>query len=202
MIATPETIGKEGEDLYGVRFLGDRAYLVTFERIDPLYVVDLSEATDPQLVGQLEVPGVSDYLQLLDDNTLFAVGRLDNRVQLSLFDVSQPQAPVQADQLVLGSSYSSTAAGYDHHALAWVQDDTTTFRLALPLWTYDAGQTAQGLQKVSVDLANHKLQDAGLFDEVAPGLLESHYYGTERVVINGEAIHYVNGHQVWSALWD
>ena len=53
-------LGKENEDLYGVRFLADRAYLVTFERIDPLYAIDLSDPSDPVIAGELEVTGFSN----------------------------------------------------------------------------------------------------------------------------------------------
>ena len=58
----PEEIGKPNERLYGVRFLGDTAYAVTFERIDPLYAIDLSNPLDPFIAGELEVTGFSDFL--------------------------------------------------------------------------------------------------------------------------------------------
>ncbi len=73
--ARPAHIGKTGEQVYAVRFLGDRAYVVTFRRTDPLYVLDLSKPTDPKTVGELEVAGFSDYLFPLPNNLLLGVGR-------------------------------------------------------------------------------------------------------------------------------
>lgn len=64
-----------GERIYSVRFDGDRAFVVTFRQIDPLFVFDLSDATAPVIRGELEVPGFSSYLQVIDENHLLAVGR-------------------------------------------------------------------------------------------------------------------------------
>jgi len=60
--AAPAPIGKPGEQVYAVRFLGDRAYVVTFRQTDPLYVLDLSNPADPRAAGELQIPGFSDYL--------------------------------------------------------------------------------------------------------------------------------------------
>ncbi len=63
-----------GEDLKAVRFLGPRAFVVTFMQIDPLFAIDLSDPTAPRQVGELEVPGFSTYLHPFDDTHLLAVG--------------------------------------------------------------------------------------------------------------------------------
>ena len=87
----------DGERIWSARFIGDRAYLVTFETIDPLWVLDLSDPTSPIILGELEVPGVSTYIHPVDDNTLLTIGigpgddglGLDwSMTQISLFDVS------------------------------------------------------------------------------------------------------------------
>ncbi|MDO6692927.1 beta-propeller domain-containing protein [Aliiglaciecola sp. 3_MG-2023] len=70
-----ETIGKPGEDIYAVRFIDDKAYIVTFERIDPLYVIDLSDNTTPFIAGSLEIPGFSSYLHPLKNGLLLGVGQ-------------------------------------------------------------------------------------------------------------------------------
>ncbi|NTS77018.1 beta-propeller domain-containing protein [Catenovulum sp. SM1970] len=70
----PKEIGKVNEDVYAVRFYGDRAYIVTFEQIDPLYSVDLSDPENPILAGELEVPGFSSYLHPLSDKYLLGIG--------------------------------------------------------------------------------------------------------------------------------
>ena len=61
----------EGERIWSARFVGDTAYIVTFEQIDPLWVIDLSDETQPRILGELEVPGVSTYIHPLDDCLLY-----------------------------------------------------------------------------------------------------------------------------------
>ena len=104
----------EGERIWSARFVGDRAYLVTFRNIDPLWVIDLTDPTDPEILGELEVPGVSTYIHPVDANTLLTIGigpgpdglGLDWSVtQVSLFDVSDPTNPVLADSLPLSPAY-------------------------------------------------------------------------------------------------
>ena len=64
----------EGERIWSARFVGNRAYLVTFRNIDPLWVIDLTNPTDPEILGELEVPGVSTYIHPVDANTLLTIG--------------------------------------------------------------------------------------------------------------------------------
>jgi hypothetical protein len=101
-----------GERIYGVRFLGDLAYVVTFRQVDPLFVLDLSEPTHPVLRGDLKVTGYSAYLHPLGDGLLLGLGQEatdQGRVtgmQLSVFDVRDLSRPVQVDRLQLGQGYS------------------------------------------------------------------------------------------------
>ena len=100
-----EVVGSIGgiaadEQLYSARIAGDRAYFVTFRFTDPLFVVDLSVPTAPELLGELHVPGYADHLQPLEGGLLLAIGRDANErtgmflgLQLSLFDVSAPENP-------------------------------------------------------------------------------------------------------------
>lgn len=88
------------EQLYAARIVDNRAYFVTFRFTDPLFVVDLSVPTSPQLLGELHVPGYADHLQPLDDGLLLAIGRdADEKtgrflgLQVSLFDVQDPADP-------------------------------------------------------------------------------------------------------------
>lgn len=198
----PATIGKPDEDIYAVRFMGDRAYVVTFERIDPLYVIDLSEPTSPMIKGELEIEGVSEYLQLLDSDTLLGVGSIDNALQISVFDVAVISKPTLASQLRLGGTGTSSAAFYDYHALAWLTDAaTTTTKLALPVSVReDWNLQKQGLQTVSINATSNQLVDEGFLTAITSDA--SNYYGTERVIIDGNTSHYINGTTVWSAGWD
>ena len=95
----PEPLGKAGEQVHAVRFVGARGYLVTFRTIDPLYVLDLSNPTDPRTAGSLDVAGFSDYLFPLSDALLFGVGRSVDAsgraagIQLGVFDVADAGHP-------------------------------------------------------------------------------------------------------------
>jgi uncharacterized secreted protein with C-terminal beta-propeller domain len=111
-----------GEQTGGVRFLGDKGYVVTFVRLsDPLYVVDLSDPTRPALRGQLELTGFSSALFELGGDQLLGLGQgsggRGGGTQASVFDVQDPTAPALLDKEVFGGSYS--AAERDHHALLW-----------------------------------------------------------------------------------
>lgn len=96
-----------GEQIFAVRFLGDRGYVVTFRQIDPLYTLDLSDPTNPTVEGELKIPGFSSYLHPLDEGLLMGVGMDGDEsgairgAVVSLFDVSDPGDPVQLDKLPL-----------------------------------------------------------------------------------------------------
>jgi hypothetical protein len=116
--ARPQIIGKPNEDIYAVRFKGDKAYVVTFERIDPLYVIELSDPADPFIAGELEVPGFSTYLHPIDEQYLFALGNEVDRqgtqtgVKISLFDVQDIANPALIESVVLGNQHSWSEAIY------------------------------------------------------------------------------------------
>ena len=144
------------ERIWSARFVGDRAYLVTFEIIDPLWVIDLTNPTNPVILGELEVPGVSTYIHPVDSDTLLTIGigpgpdglGLDwSMTQVSLFDVSDPTNPTLADSLQLspayeddncdewgcGWSWSYSEATYEHKAFTYLAPEQL---LAVPLSTY------------------------------------------------------------------
>lgn len=111
-----------GETIQGVRFDGPRGYVVTFRQVDPLYVLDLSDPTTPELVGELKVPGYSTYLKPIDGDRVIAVGMsgtdtgVITGVQVSVFDVSDPRSP----QLVAtGDIGEWSEATWDPHAFLW-----------------------------------------------------------------------------------
>lgn len=92
-----------GETIYSTRFVGDIAYVVTFRQMDPLFAVDLKDPTHPTLLGELEIPGFSDYMHPMGDDHLLTIGRdidpvtqTDRGLLLQIFDVSEPANPVQA----------------------------------------------------------------------------------------------------------
>ena len=135
-----------GEQLYAVRFAGDKAYLVTFLRTDPLFVVDLSDPAAPAVEGELAIPGFSNYLQAVGDGLLLGIGQerepgtWNTRLHVSLFDVSNGSSPVQIDRQVLDETaqWSGSDAQFDSHALLYSAEDGL---LVVPVsgGGYDAG---------------------------------------------------------------
>ena len=119
----PEALGElrlaKGERLFATRFDADRVYIVTYERIDPLWIVDLSDPRKPVIKGELEVPGWSTYIQPLGDRLVsIGVDDTDNkrRVAVSLFDVSDVTKPRLFDKVTMGDSWSWSEAQYDEKA--------------------------------------------------------------------------------------
>jgi uncharacterized secreted protein with C-terminal beta-propeller domain len=114
------------ERIYSTRFMGDKLYMVTFKQVDPLFTIDLSEPTNPQIIGQLKVPGFSSYLHPYDENLLIGLGKdtyvtesggvRTKGVKLSLFDVSDFENPVEVDTIIIGDEGSSSIALDEHKA--------------------------------------------------------------------------------------
>jgi uncharacterized secreted protein with C-terminal beta-propeller domain len=114
-----------GEQLFSSRFLGDRGYLVTYRRIDPLFTLDLRDPRQPRQVGELKVPGFSTYLHPMDDNHLLAIGRETEDtgrgermigLALQVFDVSDFANPRLKHKQVFGTWSGSSEAENDHKA--------------------------------------------------------------------------------------
>ena len=127
-----------GEQIYSVRYMGDRAYVVTFRQVDPLFTIDLSDPTNPEVTGELKIPGFSDYLHPVDENHLIGIGRnadeqtgLFQELQISLFNVSDLSAPILVDKFSFdGGRTGSSIANYEHHAVSYFSEFNT---LAIPV---------------------------------------------------------------------
>jgi len=133
-----EKIAKD-ESIYSARFMGDRLYLVTFQRIDPFFVIDLSE-DEPQVLGKLKLPGYSNYLHPYDEDHVIGIGKetKENQyggveilgVKLALFDVSDVSDPKVVDVYEIGGSGTDSEVLYDHKALLF---DRATNVLSIPV---------------------------------------------------------------------
>jgi inhibitor of cysteine peptidase len=116
----------EQEKIYSTRFIGDRLYMVTFKRIDPFFVIDLSTPSSPKILGKLKIPGYSDYLHPYDKNHIIGIGKETTTndwggvstkgLKLALFDVSDVEHPKQLDNVEIGDSGTDSAALTDHRA--------------------------------------------------------------------------------------
>ncbi|MGB3052662.1 MAG: beta-propeller domain-containing protein [Polyangiales bacterium] len=128
----------EGERIFSARFIGDLAYIVTFRQVDPLFAIDLSNPESPKVLGELKIPGFSDYMHPLEDDHLLTIGRdidedtqRDNGTALQIFDVSDPANPRPAYKVTLGEGYSE--ANHNHKAFNFYADKGL---LAFPFVSY------------------------------------------------------------------
>jgi inhibitor of cysteine peptidase len=135
------------EQLHSARFVGTHGFLVTFRRIDPLFAIDLSDPANPEIKGELKIPGYSDYLHPLGENHLIGVGRTvitlpswgaeePGAAQLSLFDVSDLENPTVVQQLSLGGMHSWSYVTQTHKAFTLLSEEGL---LAIPMRLTDDG---------------------------------------------------------------
>ena len=142
----------KGERMYASRFIGDRAYLVTYKTMDPLFVFDLSDEKSPKVLGELKIPGYSTYLHPYDDNHIIGIGMeteeivnkdINGRVistsdrvigmKMALFDVSNVNNPTQVSQVVIGDSRTTSAILTNPKALLFSKEKEL---IAIPVNNY------------------------------------------------------------------
>lgn len=189
-----ETVGKlggiaPGEDIYAVRFLGDTAYLVTFYQTDPLFIVDLSDPTSPEITGELKIPGFSSYLHPYAENLLIGIGESGDengatgKLKVSLFDVSDMQNPKEISSVVFdGAQYTSSTAQSDHHAYLTLPDGA----FAIPV--YESGTVSQpGVSKACVlTVENGTLR---VIETYSPDLEGEDVYAIARLTFAGNTLY-------------
>jgi hypothetical protein len=127
------------EDIRAVRYIGDKVYVVTFKKTDPLFAFDISNLSDPKLLSGLKIPGFSTYLHPLADGRMFGLGfDADDQgsfafyrgIQASLFDISNPLDMARIDNHIFGNRGSSSEATSNHHAFFY---DTESGLIGFPL---------------------------------------------------------------------
>jgi hypothetical protein len=171
-----EAIGKPGEQVYGVRFIGDRGYVVTFRQVDPLYVLDLANPADPRVVGELVMPGFSDHLFPLPQGLLLGIGRdatptgLVGGVKVALIDVADPARATVLDTRVYGERGSASGLDHSRHGASLLQQGAVT-RVGLPLalMRADGTELQQGLVRLEVDASTRTLADKPLLPSAPAG---------------------------------
>lgn len=147
----------KGEKMYSARFMGDRAYLVTYKNTDPLYSIDLSDPEHPKAMGALKIPGYSTYLQPYDENHIIgfgfqtkenvrrnSLGRVTSTsvsivgMKMALFDVSDINNPKMVEDEVIGDSRTNSTVLENHKALLF---DKEKKLLAIPIKNYTSDLT-------------------------------------------------------------
>ena len=127
-----------GEQIYATRFIGDKCYLVTFKQIDPFFVIDLSEPTNPEVLGELKIPGYSTYLHPYDETHIIGIGRDDEKVKISLFDVSDLENPIELSKYEIENDdedwyWAQSSALYEHKAFLFDKEKNL---LVIPVGDY------------------------------------------------------------------
>lgn len=141
-----ENLGKPGETIKSVRFVGDYGYVVTFEQTDPFYIINLSNPATPFTEGELEIPGFSTYLQPLNNDYMLGIGFGDNDggtngLKISIYDISDKTNPVLFSEEIFDYSdfgWSWSSATYNHKDLLV---SLSKGIIALPFSTYDWSNT-------------------------------------------------------------
>jgi inhibitor of cysteine peptidase len=155
-----QTIGKlenlaPGEKIYSVRFMGDRAYIVTFKTIDPLFVIDLENPQSPSVLGALKIPGYSDYLHPYDENHIIGFGKdtiemsspggqgtvaYYQGMKMAMFDVSDVSNPKELFKEMIGDRGTDSELLRNHKALLFSKENNL---LAFPVQLHEIQSSSQ-----------------------------------------------------------
>lgn len=149
-----------GERIYSVRFMGDRAYMVTFRQVDPLFVIDMKNPEAPKVLGKLKIPGYSDYLHPYDENHIIGFGKdtielpqkdwqgkdigpmaFYQGMKMAVFDVSDVENPVEKFKEIIGDRGTDSELLRNHKALLFSKEKGL---LAFPVTVMEVKQNQQG----------------------------------------------------------
>jgi inhibitor of cysteine peptidase len=155
-----------GERIYSVRYVGDRAYMVTFKTIDPLFVIDVSNPAKPAILGELKIPGYSNYLHPYDENHIIGIGKdtmeqsfedpfsgtsnsfaYYTGMKIALFDVSDVNNPVEKFVEKIGDRGTDSELLYNHKALLFSKEKNI-FALPIRLMEVDASNSSDPFQNM------------------------------------------------------
>ncbi|MBN2098918.1 MAG: beta-propeller domain-containing protein [Dehalococcoidia bacterium] len=170
-----------GEQIYSARFLGGRCYLVTFKTVDPLFVIDLANPGNPKVLGELKIPGYSEYLHPYDENHVIGVGKdVDESidadkvheddavyytavkgVKLSLFDVTDVSSPKEIAKYVIGDRGTESPVMYDYKAFLF---DRSKNLLVLPVSVVEINSSDHSGDMLSWGYEGSWWQGAYVFD--------------------------------------
>ncbi|KKQ94596.1 MAG: hypothetical protein UT66_C0055G0004 [candidate division CPR2 bacterium GW2011_GWC1_39_9] len=146
----------EGEHIYSARFVGERGYLVTFKKVDPFFTLDLKDPASPKVVGQLKIPGYSDYLHPIDENHIIGIGkntieaqqeleserRVDfawyQGIKMAIFDVTDFANPKEMHKVTIGDRGTDSYALHDPKAFLY---DKKKNLLVIPILLAEMSET-------------------------------------------------------------
>ena len=185
-IGVSEVVG-EGESMYSSRFVGDRAYLVTFKYTDPLFTFDLSNPKNPKLLGELKMPGYSTYIHPYDENHLIGIGVQTEEVvvrdpqgeirgsntyvtglKMAIFDVTDVNNPKQLSDVTIGDKNTKSPILTNHKALLFSKEKGI---IAIPVNSYSSPITEQTVSTTDVEKLVDKYNSGSSSDYISEGYL-------------------------------
>lgn len=168
-----------GETIYSMRFMGDRGYMVTFKKIDPFFVIDLSDPSYPNILGKLKIPGYSDYLHPYDENHIIGFGKdtVDpmeleaemrdfafewyQGMKIAMFDVTDVENPIQLHTEIIGDRGTDSPLLHDHKALLF---DKEKGLMAFPVTVYELAEEDKALEYTGNIYGDPVYQGAYVYD--------------------------------------
>ncbi|PKM76231.1 MAG: hypothetical protein CVU90_13370 [Firmicutes bacterium HGW-Firmicutes-15] len=164
-----------GERIYSTRFLGDRAYMVTFKQVDPFFVLDLKDPKNPTILGKLKIPGYSDYLHPYDENHIIGFGKdtvetngwngqsqaFYQGMKIAIFDVTDVSKPVEMSRALIGDRGTDSELLRNHKALLFSQQKNL---LVFPVTVMEVqNKPASGEGKYMPDYGSFAFQGAYIY---------------------------------------
>lgn len=148
-----------GEKIYSVRFIGKVGYIVTFKEIDPLFVIDLSNPTKPEIKGELKIPGYSSYIHPYDETHIIGIGHntktnqyggtQNTTMKMSMFDVSDLENPKEMFSVDIGNKYAYSEITSNHKALFYNKAKNL---IGFPVTITDYNTTKEEFALYTIDL--------------------------------------------------
>ena len=209
-----------GEQIHSTRFVGSLCYLVTFRKIDPLFVIKLSDPHNPEVLGELKVTGYSDYLHLYDENHIIGVGKetvADDSdlfswyqgVKISLFDVTELSDPVELAKYEIGDRGTDSPVLREHKAFLFDKDknllvlpvsvariNESQYPDGVPPYAYGELEW-QGAYVFNISLEiEARLTLKGTITHVENGDVRDSSQHVSRVLYIGEALYTISNHKI------
>lgn len=198
-----EEVGKienlaNDERIYSVRFIGKIGYIVTFKQIDPLFVIDLSDPTNPVVKGELKIPGYSSYLHPYDENHIIGIGYntkdnghggvTNSNMKMSMFDVSDLENPKEIFNVNIGDDNAFSEVIHNHKALFYKKSENL---IGFPITDYRNNEN--GFTIFKIDLEENEFEKYG-------EILKEIDYKTnvDRIIYIGDVVYALSDYQIIS----
>jgi len=188
------------EEIHSARFMGDRCYLVTYRRVDPLFAIDLSDPENPRVLGKLKIPGYSDYLHPYGGELLIGVGKevivegdatYERGVKVAIFNISDPTRPREVAKIELGGWGSDTPVRWEHKAFLLIEDRSL---LVMPITISDWRRPSKGYWQgaVVLRLSTDGIEDLAWITHMDDGRPPNPRWEVRRAIYIGDYLYTIS----------